>query len=107
LLNKGKALEREVKKEQLADKDMRRAAKAPEKAAELQALEAETTAERKLAAETEAAKRADKARKAEEGSKIRAERLERQAQKQADHDAKVAAKMQKAEQRAAEAEAKK
>jgi colicin import membrane protein len=107
LLNQGKALEREVKKEQLADKDMRRAAKAPEKAAELQALEAETAAERKLAAETEAAKRADKVRKAEEGSKIRAERLERQAKKQADHDAKVAAKMQKAEQRAAEAEAKK
>ena len=107
LTNQGKAMEREVKKEQLADKDQRRAAKAPERVAELQALEAETAAERKLAAETEAAKRADKAKKSEEGSKARTERLERQAQKQADHEAKVAEKMQKAERRAAEAETKK
>lgn len=107
LTNQGKALEREVKKEQLADKDQRRAAKAPAREAELKALEAQTTAERKLAADTEAAKRADKAKKAEEGSKARAERLDRQAKKQAEHDAKVAAKMEKAERRAAEAEAKK
>ena len=107
LVNQGKALEREVKKEQLADKDQRRAAKAPDRAAELKALEAETATERKVAAETEAAKRADKARKAEEGSKARTERLEKQAKKQADHDAKVAEKMQKAERRVAEAEAKK
>ena len=107
LVNRGKALEREVKKEQLADKDRRRAEQAPQRAAELQALEAETAAERKLSAETEAAKRADKLKKAEEGSKARTERLERQQQKQADHDARVAAKMQKAERRAAEAEAEK
>lgn len=105
LINQGKALEREVKKEQLADKDKRRAEQAPQREAELKVLEAETTAERKLSADTEAAKRADKLRKAEEGSKARIERLERQQQKQADHDARVAAKMQKAERRAAEAEA--
>lgn len=106
LVNQGKAMEREVKKEQLAEKDKNRAERAKAREAELKVLEAETSAERQAAINTEAAKRADKAKKAEEGSQLRAERLERQRKKAADHEAKVAAKKAQAARRAAEAETK-
>ena len=101
----GKALERAVKKEQLADKDQRRSAAEPQHEADLKAREAEVSTERKAALDKEAATLADKAKKAEEGSKRQAADAEKYRKKQADHDARVAAKVQEAERRAAEAAA--
>ena len=91
LENEGKAIERQIKKEQLSDSDQRRAAQAPERAANLQVRETETSALRKESAEEQAAQEADKARKAVEGSKRKAADAERLARKQAAHEAKVAA----------------
>ena len=48
LENEGKALERAVKKEQLSDKDQRRSEAAPQRAADLQQRQAETSAEHEL-----------------------------------------------------------
>lgn len=105
LENEGKAIERQIKKEQLSDSDQRRAAQAPEREADRQAREAETSALRKESAEEQAAQEADKVRKAAEGSKRKAADAERLAKKQAAHEAKVAAHKEKAARRAAEAEA--
>lgn len=106
LENEGKALEREVKKEQLSDRDQRRAAAAPQHEADLRAREAETAAERRASAADEAATRAHKAQQAAEGSQRKAAEAERQRKKQEDHAARVARKMRDAERRAAEADAK-
>lgn len=106
LENEGKAIERQIKKEQLSDSDQRRAAQAPERAATLQAREAETSALRKESAAEQAAQEADKSRKAAEGSKRKAADAERLAKKRAAHEEKVAAHKEKAARRAAEAEAK-
>ncbi len=95
LENEGKAIERQVKKEQFSARDIEAAAKAPERAAKLQALEVETAAARTEAELEEATTRADKARKAEEGARRKAEEAERLRKKQADHDARVAEKMEK------------
>lgn len=103
--NEGKTLERAVKKEQLSDKDQRRSEAAPQREADLKQREAEATAEREAAVAQEAATRASKAQKAEEGSKRRAADAEKYQQKQADHDARVAAKVKEAERRSAEAAA--
>lgn len=97
--NKGKALERQVKKEQLIDKDNRRVADAPKREAERQAREAETSAARSEALSREAAARADKKKKAEEGMKRKAADAERLQKKRADHEARVARKMKEAERR--------
>ncbi|MDP3538151.1 MAG: hypothetical protein Q8S26_05555 [Azonexus sp.] len=102
----GKALEREVKKEQFSDKDKRRAEAAPQQEADLKAREAETSAARQSTEAELAATQADKAKKAEEGAKRKAAEAEKQRKKREDHDAKVAAKMQQAERRAAEVEKK-
>lgn len=95
LENEGKAIERQVKKEQFSARDIEAAARAPERAAKLQALEVETAAARTEAELEEATTRADKARKAEEGARRKAEEAERLRKKQADHDARVAEKMEK------------
>ena len=96
LENEGKAIERQVKKEQFSARDLEAAAAAPARAAELQARETETAAARSAAEIDEARARADQARKAEEGARRKAEEAERLRKKQADHDARVAEKMKKA-----------
>jgi colicin import membrane protein len=106
LENEGKAIERQIKKEQLSDRDQRRAAEMPQHDADLQVREAQTEAARKEAMELQAAKEADKARKAEEGAKRKAADAERLATKQAQHEAKLAAGKEEAARRAAEAAAK-
>lgn len=97
--NEGKALEREVKKEQLADRDARNAAEAAERESSLTVREAETAAERAQAEQEEANQRADKAQRAEEGARRRAAEVARQQKKRAEHDAKVAEKLDKARRR--------
>ena len=77
LENEGKAIERQVNKEQLSDADQRRVADAQQKEAELQLREAETRAARKQTAEEQAATLADKALKAEEGKQRKAADAER------------------------------
>lgn len=103
LENEGRAIELQVRKEQLSDKDARREAAAPQREAELRQREAETGAARDEAAAREEATRTDKERKAEEGVRRKAADAERQHKKQAEHDARVADKVRKAERRAAEA----
>jgi colicin import membrane protein len=95
LENEAKALEREVKKEQFADKEARRAAQAPQHEADLADRQRETEALRQEAESREATTRADKARKAEEGAKRKAAEAEKQRQKAEDH----ARKIREAEQR--------
>lgn len=104
--NEGRAMERQVKKEQASDKALRRAAEVPKREAELDVRASDTAAERKAAAEAEAATRASKSLKAEEGLKRRAADAERQQKKRADHEARHARQVEKAERRAAEAAAK-
>ena len=96
LENEGKAIERQVKKEQFSARDLEAAAAAPAREAELQAREAETAAARSQAEITEARKRAEQERQAEEGAKRKAAEAERLQKKQAEHDARVAEKMKKA-----------
>ena len=104
LENEGKAIERQVKKEQFSARDVEAAARAPEREAKLKALELETAAARTEAELEEATTRADKARKAEEGARRKAEEAERLRKKQAEHDARVAEKMEKSAARAKAAE---
>ena len=101
----GKALEREVKKEQLADKDRRHAEAMPQRAADLAERAAETGVARQEAEAEAAASRADKARQAEQGTRRKAAEAEKQRKKQQDHEARVAQKVQQAERRAGEADA--
>ena len=96
LENEGKAIERQVKKEQFSARDLEAAAAAPARAADLQAREAETAAARSQAELNEARKRADQEHQAEEGARRKAAEAERLQKKQADHDARVAEKMKKA-----------
>lgn len=103
LENEGRAIELQVRKEQLSDRDARRAAAAPQREAELRQREAETGAARDEAAAKEAEIRGDKDRKAEAGVRRKAAEAERQRKKQAEHDARVAEKVREAERRAAEA----
>jgi colicin import membrane protein len=95
LENEGKAIERQVKKEQFSAHDVEAAARAPEREDKLKALEVETAAARTEAELEEATARADKARKAEEGARRKAEEAERLRRKQAEHEARVAEKMEK------------
>lgn len=103
LENEGKAIERQVKKEQLSDKDARRAAEAPQRAADLELRRDETTTARDEAAAKEAATRADKEKKAAEGVRRKAAEAEKLQKKQAEHEARVAEKMQKAQRKADQA----
>lgn len=105
LENEGKAVERQVKKEQLADKDKRNAETAPLRAADLEVRAAATAEVRQSAEAEQATTLADKARKAEERARRKAVEAEKQRKKQEEHDARVAQKMQQAERRAGEADA--
>ncbi len=102
LENEGRAIEREVKREQLAEKDRERAASEPQRDQEHADKARQVAAEREQAAAERAAKLADKERKAEEGVRRRAAEAERLAKKQADHAARVAAKIEASERKAAE-----
>ena len=99
--NEGKAIERQVKKEQFGAREARWAAEMPAREAELRAREAETAAARAEAEAAAAATRASKARQAEEGAQRKAEDAERLRRKQAEHEARVAAQVEKADAKAA------
>lgn len=101
--NEGKALERQVRKEELADKDARRLAQEPQREADMKDREAETRAEREQAESLRAAKIVHKEEQARAGAERQAAAEERRRKKQEDHDRKVAEKMEKARQREAEA----
>lgn len=101
--NEGAAIKRAVKQEQLNQRDAQHQADAARREAELQGRQTETTAARQAAANREAAILADKAKKATAGAQRKAADAEKLRRKQAAHAARVAEKMQKAEQRAAEA----
>lgn len=102
-----RSLERQVKTEQLADREIRRIEESPQREAEMRGREADTAASRQAAEQRIEAERADKAKKAAEGEKRKAEQAEKHRQKQEAHAAKVAAKKAEAERRAAEEAAKK
>lgn len=102
ILNEGKALERDVKREQLLDKDTRRIEDAPRRAAELEARREETATARAEAVRQEETRRTEKDRRSEEGLRRKAEEAERHQRRVADHEARVAQKMQDAERRAAQ-----
>ena len=102
----GKNLERQVKREQLAERERQRESEAPQRAAELQERAEETAAARQAAADQAAAKQAGKAQQALVGEQRKAAAEEKQRQKEAAHAAKVATQKARAEQRAAEAAAK-
>lgn len=101
--NYGLALERQVKKEQLADKDARRAAEAPQREADLRERETEVAADRAETAAIQEKKMADKAVKAEEGARRRADDEARRQKKQERHEREMAEKMEKAKRPEAEA----
>lgn len=100
--NQGLAAERQVKKEQLADKDASYAAEAPARAANLQEREAETKAERAKSESKRAAKLAEKEKKAATAASRYARDAERREKKRAGHEKQVAEKMEKARRREAE-----
>lgn len=99
--NEGKALERQIKKEQLADKDARRIEEAPQREADLRERQRETAALR----EQSAAERADKLKKKEAHAAKGAERAaaneERLRKKREAHERKLAEKMEKTRRREA------
>ena len=94
--NEARTLEREVRREQAREKEIRREADAARHVAGLPEREAETSAARQKAADREAAIRADKAQKAEIGLQRKAAETDKLRQKQAAHDARVAEKLRKA-----------
>ena len=103
LESEGKAIERAVKKEQIAQRERQKAEDAPQQAADLQAREAQTDATRQAAQDRIEATQADKAAKAAEGEKRKAADAERLRQKQEAHARKLADKTREAERRDAEA----
>ena len=103
LETEGRAIEREVKREQIAEREKRRVEEAPQQEAELKARAAETEAARQATQARIEATRADKAKKTEEGERRKAADAERLRQKQEAHARKVAEKMREAEQREREA----
>lgn len=106
LENEGLAKERQVKKEQLADKDKRYLEEAPERAADRVKREAATAENRKKADEKIARKLADRQKKASEGAGRHARDAERLEKKRLRHEKKVAEQMEKAKAREAAAGAK-
>lgn len=100
--NEGKALERQIKKEQLADKDARRIEEAPQKEADLKAREARTQVEREQGEAARAGKLEKKERQLEEGAAKAAANEERLRKKREQHERNVAEKLEKAKRREAE-----
>ena len=104
--NDGLAKERQVKKEQLEDKDKRYIAEAPERAADRAKREATTAENRQKKTETIARKLAEKQKKASDGADRHARDAERLEKKRLRHEKKVAEQMEKAKAREAAAGAK-
>jgi colicin import membrane protein len=100
LENDGKALEREVKKEQAAERQKRVAEAAPERAAERQEREVETAEARRASEEKAETTRAGKVQKSAEGVRHKAVEAEKLQRKQAAHEARVAEKKKQAERHA-------
>lgn len=107
LENEGKAIEREVKREQMEARSKLRAEAEPRRAAELELRQAESMNARQEAEDRVAAARAAKEAKAAEGEKRKIAEAEKKRRKQAEHDARIAKKMREAEQRAAQTAKKK
>jgi len=103
----GKALERDVKKEQAAERERLRVEDAPRRAAEQELHLEEAMTARREAEDKAAATRTGKSIKAAEGEKRRIAEAEKNRKKRADHEVLVARKKQEAEQRAAKAAEKK
>jgi len=101
LENEGNAIERQVKKEQMSERDRQYRAEAPKRAADLQARQAETEAARREAEERTASILADKEKKAEAGARRKAAAAAEHQRKVREHEAKVAAKMKQAAERSA------
>ena len=104
--NEGAKEERQIRKEIRDDKDARRAADAPRRAAELRDKERMIAAQRAKDAAERAQHRANKERQAQEGQARRASDAERVRKKQEDHQRKVDQQLEKAARRDAEREAK-
>lgn len=100
--NEGKTRERQVKKEELADKDARRLAEEPQREAERQAREDKAWSEREHSAATAAEKLQAKEQKAAAGAARAAADEERVRKKREQHERKVAEKMEKARRQKAE-----
>lgn len=103
LENEGLAIEREVKREKIAERDRQIAEEEKQRPEELSERAAKISEERNQAAQRQVKIRADKATKAEEGARRRAADEERLRRKQAAHAAKVEQKKRDAERREAEA----
>ena len=103
LESEGKAIERGVKKEQIADREQRKLEEAPQRAADLRAREANTEAARQATQDKIETTQADKAVKAAAGEKRKAADAERLRRKQEAHERKVAEKVRETEAREAEA----
>lgn len=101
LENEGNAIERQVKKEQLSERDRQYRAEAPKRAADLQARQAETEAARSEAEARSAAILADKEKKAEAGAKRKAAAAAEHQRKVREHEAKVVARVKQAAERSA------
>ena len=102
LENDGKTIERQVRKEQLRDKEAQRAREAPQRDAERAAKGEAAAAEQAATQQRIADKQAEKAAQAKSGAARRARDAERQRQKQEKHQQEVAKRKAKAERRAAE-----
>lgn len=100
LENDGKALEREVKKEQAAERRQRVADEAPQRETERREREAEIATARQAAERRAENTRADKARQAVSGERRKAREAEQLRRKQAAHEARLAEKKREAAQRA-------
>lgn len=104
--NEGKALEREVKKEQVAAREKHRAEEAPKNEAKLRLRQQKTETSHQASEEKMAATRASKAAKAAAGEQRKAADAAKHQKKVADHNARVAKQMRRAEERAAQEAAK-
>jgi colicin import membrane protein len=99
--NQAKAQEREVRKEQLADRDARNLAEAGQREADLKRRQADITATRAEAQKNEDELRAAKEKEAVLGARRHAADAERVQKKQAAHAAKVTRKKEEAARREA------
>lgn len=100
LENDGKSLEREVKKEQAAERRQRIADEAPQREAARRTGEAETLAARQAAERKAEKTRSDKLRKAASGERRKSREAEQLRRKQVEHDVRVAKAKQKAARKA-------
>lgn len=104
--NDGKAIEREVKREELEQRDRERAESAPQREADRETRKAQREAERKEAEAKRETTLAEKAVKSEKNVRRRAEQDARREQKRAEHEARRAEKIERAQRREADSASK-